>query len=130
MKINLIIVVAFLITACSSETKIPNTPTPILLTSTPDPFCQPYEKALSVYQDGENVVAKNNSTSPITARISWDGKDPFAEGKEGSDSYVTESPLEPQQSFSREINSHLIADVWAWNVEGKCIDQFSLIILR
>jgi hypothetical protein len=130
MKKKLILTFAFtfLISACG-QIQQTSTPVLVLLTSTPDQFCQPYEESLKVYQDGTNVVIENISTSPITVRISWDSNDPFAEGK-GSDSYITKDPLESHQSFSREIKTHLSADVWAWNKEGKCIDQYSLIVTR
>lgn len=102
---------------------------PYLLTSTPDPFCEPSQHVILAYQDNLVVIIKNISTKALAIRISWDREDPFGNG-DGLDSHL-EPYLIPSQILSQDIKNHVTAEIWAWDtVTQKCIDQASLIITR
>ncbi len=79
-------------------------------------------KVLLVVQTESEVVVKNISDSAVAIRLSWDGKDPGATGKEGSDSYLS-SGVKPEKCFTRSVKEHISVQVWSWGSSGELADS-------
>lgn len=120
------------IESASTPSVIESTPTPLLASGLPTPSlsCFPLNllgQVLDVSYDENYVTVKNISNSNMAFRISLDYNDPFAISTDPSISILNNN-VRPSGEVKMPIRNNSSAQIWAWDSNRNCVDNFWLDI--